>query len=152
MSVDHAIGQRLRELRHRKGLTQKELVLKIPGKIDYSYIGKIERGEQLPSLKMLKRLSDALAVPLSYFFRGVDDEPTAQTEGRREALDRRRQRFLFHMVRTVHHDDIPLLSEIVRILNKHRKARQMGEGKARRKRASADSLHAAESTGRYERR
>ena len=51
--MQRAIGQRLRELRQRKGLTQKDLSLKVRGKIDYSYIGKIERGEQLPSLKML---------------------------------------------------------------------------------------------------
>ena len=52
-AVRQAIGQKLRELRQRKGLTQKELARTVRGKVDYSYIGKIERGEQLPSLKVL---------------------------------------------------------------------------------------------------
>ena len=52
------IGEKLRKLRNEKGLTQKELSNKIA--IDYSYIGKIERGEQLPSIKMLIRLSQIL--------------------------------------------------------------------------------------------
>ena len=62
------IGQRLRRIRRMRNLTQKELANKIVGKVDYTYIGKIERGEQLPSLKILRKLSEALAVPLAYFF------------------------------------------------------------------------------------
>ncbi|MBI5183021.1 MAG: helix-turn-helix transcriptional regulator, partial [Nitrospinae bacterium] len=50
-----AIGGRLKRIRKERGLTQKKLVEVIKGKIDYSYIGKIERGEQLPSIKVLKR-------------------------------------------------------------------------------------------------
>ena len=148
MSVEHAIGQKLRQLRQRKGLTQKALAVKIQGKVDYSYIGKIERGEQLPSLKILKRLSDTLAVPLSYFFQGVDGKTTAQ----RDTLDRRRERLLLHLLRTVHDDDIPLLSEIARILTKHRKARRTTEGGVQRKKLAADPLRAAEGGEVYKRR
>lgn len=154
MAVQQAIGQKLRELRQQKGLTQKELALKIQGKVDYSYIGKIERGEQLPSLKVLKRLSDALMVPLGYFFQGINGEATAKTAGRQgdeEVLGGRRQRLLLRLVRTVHNDDIPLLLEIVRILNKHRKAHRMDKEKVSRKKPAADSLHAAEDAGRYKR-
>src|SRR5688572_4021046 len=124
MAVQQAIGQTLRALRQREGLTQKELASKIQGEVDYSYIGKIERGEQLPSLKMLERLSDALAVPLSSFFQGLGSGVTARREGceaGNEALGRQRGRLLLYLVRTVHNDDIPLLIEIVQILNKHRK-------------------------------
>ena len=131
MAIQQAIGQTLRALRQQKGLTQKELASKIPGEVDYSYIGKIERGEQLPSLKMLERLSDALAVPFSSFFQGLGSDVTAPSEGRAEdnaVLGRQRERLLLHLVRTVHNDDIPLLLEIVRILNKHRKGQRMGKG------------------------
>jgi transcriptional regulator with XRE-family HTH domain len=137
MVVQQAVGQRLRALRQRKGLTQKELASKIQGVVDYSYLGKIERGEQLPSLKMLERLSHALAVPLSSFFQGLRSDVTARREGGEsgnEALTRRRERLLLHLVRTVHNDDIPLLIEIVRILNKRRKAHGMGKGEAGRNR------------------
>jgi transcriptional regulator with XRE-family HTH domain len=45
MALQQTIGQTLRAFRQRKGLTQKELASKIQGEVDYSYIGKIERGE-----------------------------------------------------------------------------------------------------------
>ena len=135
MGVQQAIGQTLRALRQREGLTQKGLASKIQGEVDYSYIGKIERGEQLPSLKMLERLSNALAVPLSSFFQGLGSDVTARRGDREtgnEALGRQRERLLLYLVRTVHNDDIPLLIEIVRILNKHRKAQGVGKGERAR--------------------
>jgi transcriptional regulator with XRE-family HTH domain len=137
MVIQQAIGQTLRALRQQKGLTQKELASKIPGEVDYSYIGKIERGEQLPSLKMLERLSKALAVPLSSFFQGLGSDVTVEREGAEtgsEALRRQRERLLFYLVRMVHNDDIPLLIEIVRILNKRRKAKGVGKGEMGRNR------------------
>lgn len=137
MVVQQAIGQILRALRQRKGLTQKELASKIQGKVDYSYIGKIERGEQLPSLKMLERLSSALAVPLSSFFQGLGSDVTARREGHEEgneALGRQREQLLLYLVNTVHNDDIPLLIEIVRVLNKRRKAQSLGKEETERNR------------------
>src|SRR5687768_16951151 len=119
MAVQQTIGQILRALRQGKGLTQKQLASKIQGEVDYSYIGKIERGEQLPSLKMLERLSNALAVPLSSFFQELGSDVTAlreSGEAGNEALGPQRERLLLYLVHTVHNDDIPLLIEIVRIL------------------------------------
>jgi transcriptional regulator with XRE-family HTH domain len=134
MGVQQAIAQTLRALRQLKGLTQKELASKLKGEVDYSYIGKIERGEQLPSLKMLVRLSNALGVPLSSFFQGLGSDATDRMGGRdvgTEGLGRQRER-LFHVVRMVHNDDVPLLIEIVRILNKRRKAQSVGKEKSGR--------------------
>jgi transcriptional regulator with XRE-family HTH domain len=137
MAIQQTIGHTLRALRQRKGLTQKELAAKIQGEVDYSYIGKIERGEQLPSLKMLERLSNALAVPLSFFFQGLGSDVTARREGGEagdEPLGQQRERLLLYLAHTVHDDDIPLLIEIVRILNKRRKAQGAGKGEAGRDR------------------
>jgi transcriptional regulator with XRE-family HTH domain len=55
-------GKHLRELRTEKGLSQSELAFK--GDFDRNYIGMLERGERNPSLKNLKRLSDALEITL----------------------------------------------------------------------------------------
>lgn len=55
-------GKHLKELRTVKGLSQSELAFK--GDFDRNYIGMLERGERNPSLKNLKRLSDALEIPL----------------------------------------------------------------------------------------
>ena len=62
------VGERLKKLRKRLGLTQKEFAARVTGKLDYTYIGKIERGHQYPSLKMLERIGQAFSVPFSYFF------------------------------------------------------------------------------------
>lgn len=131
MAIQRAIGQILRALRQQRGLTQKELASKIPGEVDYSYIGKIERGEQLPSLKMLERLSEVLTVPLSSFFQELGSGVRTRREDREEgneALSRQRERLL-HLIRMAHDNDIPLLIEIVRILNKRRKGQEIGKGK-----------------------
>ena len=69
------MGERLRNLRKNLGLTQKEFAEKVPGKLDYTYIGKIERGEQYPSLKMLEKIAKAFSVPLGYF---CDEEMPSQ--------------------------------------------------------------------------
>lgn len=62
------IGLILRRLRRAHGLTQKALAQQVAGGMEATYIGKIERGEQLPSLKVLLRLSTALGVTISTFF------------------------------------------------------------------------------------
>jgi len=69
------MGERLRKLRKNLGLTQKEFAEKVPGKVDYTYIGKIERGQQYPSLKMLEKIGKAFSVPLGYF---CDEEMPSQ--------------------------------------------------------------------------
>lgn len=66
--ITKRVGERLLKLRKNLELTQKEFAQKVPGKVDYTYIGKIERGEQYPSLKMLEKIGKAFSVPLGYFF------------------------------------------------------------------------------------
>ncbi len=62
------LGERIRKLRKGLGLTQKEFAGRVVGKVDYTYIGRMERGEQYPSIKMLEKIGKAFGVPLSYFF------------------------------------------------------------------------------------
>jgi transcriptional regulator with XRE-family HTH domain len=62
------IGLILQRLRRDKGWTQKALAQRVAGGVNTTYIGKIERGDQLPSLKILLRLSQALDVAVSDFF------------------------------------------------------------------------------------
>jgi len=62
------LGERIKKLRKRLDLTQKEFAGRVAGKVDYTYIGRMEREEQYPSLKMLERIGKAFSVPLSYFF------------------------------------------------------------------------------------
>ena len=66
------VGQRVKKIRKSLGLTQREFANRIPRKIDYTYIGKIERGHQYPSLKLLERIGATFSKPMSYFFRDED--------------------------------------------------------------------------------
>jgi len=132
-NLGYQIGKRLRELRQQKGLTQKALAGKIKGKIDQSYIGKIERGEQLPSIKILMRISETLSIPIGYFFQeeagftgiAIKQENLIQIE------ELRQRRLITKALQKVHRDDVPLLIEIINILYKHRGKRVKPKLKAR---------------------
>ena len=62
------LGQQVKKLRKSLKLTQKEFAERIPGRVDNTYIGKIERGYQYPSIKLLEKIGRVYCVPLSYFF------------------------------------------------------------------------------------
>lgn len=123
------IGNRLKKIRKERGLTQKELALKVSGKVDYTYIGKIERNRQFPSIGVLKRISDALSVPLSYFFL---EEGTAALlkllpEDLKEITKSEKKRVFLNRLKDISEEDIPLYIEIIDILNKHRGLRRKDE-------------------------
>lgn len=56
-------GANVRRLRQHAALTQEELAFR--SKIDLTYMGGIERGRRNPSLLVMGRIADALAVPLA---------------------------------------------------------------------------------------
>ena len=118
------IGKRLKRLRLEKGLTQKQLAAKISGGLDYTYIGKIERGEQLPSLKILIRISEAFTVPVGYFFReeALPAVPGILPSELKHLAKDEKGRELLKTLKLLHEDDIPLLTEIIRLLSRHRKS------------------------------
>jgi len=62
------LAGQVKKLRKSLGLTQREFARRIPGQPDPTYIGKIERGDQNPSIKLLRRMATAYGVPLGYFF------------------------------------------------------------------------------------
>jgi transcriptional regulator with XRE-family HTH domain len=58
--LQREFGRRLRELRTRSGLTQQQLAGR--AKMDYKYIGALERGERNPTLFNIDRVAHALGV------------------------------------------------------------------------------------------
>ena len=117
--IKKQIGKRLRDLRQRKGLTQKGMA-KMAG-VDYTYIGKIERGEQLPSLNVLIRFAECLSLPLDRFFM---DEATWRLVSLApkdvyESMQRENLWELLRLLEGVPEEDISLLTEIVHVLKKH---------------------------------
>jgi len=65
--IQKQFGERVRELRLAKGLSQEELAFK--SGVHRTYLGGIERGERNPSLKNIAAIAEALGVSLSELFR-----------------------------------------------------------------------------------
>jgi len=76
------LGERVKKLRNSLGLTQKQFASRVPGKIDGTYVGKIEKGRQYPSLKLLERIGTTFSKPMSYFFKD-EDQPTVYEKARK---------------------------------------------------------------------
>jgi tetratricopeptide (TPR) repeat protein len=68
-SKPESVGQRLRRLRHERGLSQRDL--SSPG-VTYAYISRIEAGARRPSVKALRLLARKLQVSPEYLERGSD--------------------------------------------------------------------------------
>jgi transcriptional regulator with XRE-family HTH domain len=58
-----ALGQAIRDLRTRAGLSQEELSLRTG--VHRNYIGGVERGERRPTVTTVARLAEALKVSTS---------------------------------------------------------------------------------------
>ena len=71
-SLRLVIGERVREARRQQSLT----IVGLADRCDLSkgMLSKIENGQTSPSLATLVRLSDALSMPVTAFFRGLDEE------------------------------------------------------------------------------
>ena len=65
-TIKAAFGQRLRELRTKKGLSQEALALDCG--LDRTYIGSIERGERNVSLVNIEKIAAALGVSVRVLF------------------------------------------------------------------------------------
>jgi transcriptional regulator with XRE-family HTH domain len=62
-----AVGQRLHEAREAAGLSQRELAF--PG-CSAAYISRIERGERIPSLQVMRELARRTGVSEAFLARG----------------------------------------------------------------------------------
>jgi transcriptional regulator with XRE-family HTH domain len=70
-----SIGQRIRQLRVHKSLSQGDIE-RTTGMLR-GYISRVEHGHTVPSLETLQRFAGALDVPLYRFFYTGEDEPAA---------------------------------------------------------------------------
>lgn len=65
------IGERIRQLRNKRGLTQKELAGE---QMTRNMLSLIETGSALPSLSNIAYLAEMLAVPVDYFFSTTEED------------------------------------------------------------------------------
>ena len=67
--VKEWLGNRVRELRCEKGLTQEDLALSIG--MDRSYLASVELGKRNISLENIQKLSMGLGVTMEELFKGA---------------------------------------------------------------------------------
>jgi transcriptional regulator with XRE-family HTH domain len=79
------IGQRLRVLRERKGLSQNEMERR--SGLVRTYISRIEQGHTVPSLETLEKYAAALGIPLYRVFYSRDDTPATPRLTPRRSLE-----------------------------------------------------------------
>lgn len=112
------IGRKLKDLRLRLKLTQKQMAQKvIRKKIDYTYIGKIERGEQNPSLNILQRICESFNINLEYFF--TDNPLSMYLKGEKENNTKRQE--ILDLLYSFSKEELEFLIKIMYFLNKHKK-------------------------------
>ncbi len=89
---------------------------KIKGGIDYTYIGKIERGDQYPSLKILKKISDTLNVEIEFFF---SDKPVELYLRGEDENNKKRDKIL-NLLCDLDEEEINFILEIINFLKRYK--------------------------------
>ena len=70
MSITHAFGNRIRNLRLAQGISQEALADR--ANLHRTYIGAVERGERNITLLNANRIASALGVSLAECVEGID--------------------------------------------------------------------------------
>jgi transcriptional regulator with XRE-family HTH domain len=81
-----SLGKKIEDLRRKRGLTTRELAA--GAQVTSSLISQIEHGKSSPSLDTLRRIANALRVPLIYLLLEDDLEPQ---------VVRKRERHIIHL-------------------------------------------------------
>jgi transcriptional regulator with XRE-family HTH domain len=87
--LEVAIGRQVRAYRKRQEVTVAELAT-MTG-LSIGMLSKIENGNTSPSLTTLQTLADALAVPITSFFRGYEEKRAAQHTKSGEGVETERE-------------------------------------------------------------
>lgn len=69
-NIAKVVGQRIRNYRTQKGLSQDKLA-ELSG-FHPTYIGQLERGEKNATLESIEKITSALHISLSTLFEGID--------------------------------------------------------------------------------
>jgi transcriptional regulator with XRE-family HTH domain len=88
-AINQAIGVRVREERRRLGMTLQAVADR--ANLSLGMVSKIENAQTSPSLRTLARLSHALDIPVTTFFRGFEEERDASYVRAGEGIELVRQ-------------------------------------------------------------
>ena len=70
LNIQKKFGQRIRELRQQKSISQEELAFRCS--LHRTYISDIERGMRNVSLKNIEKITKTLDIKLSDFFGNIE--------------------------------------------------------------------------------
>ncbi|WP_160036761.1 helix-turn-helix domain-containing protein [Paenibacillus sp. An7] len=84
------LGQKIREIREQKGLSQKQLAGE---EMTRAYISLIEKGRAIPSSRMLRIIAKRLGKPVEYFLGNESEVSGVQEEITEALLDKAQLRF-----------------------------------------------------------
>mgnify|MGYP004498295357 CR=1 FL=1 len=71
-NIAKVVGQRIRNYRTQKGLSQDKLA-ELSG-VHPTYIGQLERGEKNATLESIEKITSAMEISLSTLFEGIGNE------------------------------------------------------------------------------
>ena len=78
-------GERLKQIRKTKGLSQQELADQLG--VHFSHLNRMENGRAEPSFEVIKQLTDIFAINADYFFQDSDGtEPLIQNKNLAEKI------------------------------------------------------------------
>lgn len=67
--IEEKVGQKIKQIRNEKGLSQEKLALK--AEIDRTYLAGVEQGKRNPSIKSLEKIVEALGISFQDLFEGI---------------------------------------------------------------------------------
>lgn len=67
MKAQALVARNLRKIRVRRGLSQESLA--VDAEVDRTYVSRLERGLENPTVAVLERLAGALSIAIPDFFR-----------------------------------------------------------------------------------
>ena len=77
-NIKFIIGQRIRNYRIQKNLSQEQL--SELANCHPTYIGQLERGEKNATLESIQKVAQALNIPLSQLFEKIEEKQNEDTE------------------------------------------------------------------------
>lgn len=112
-NIQKELGKKIRETRKLKGYTQEELAEMV--ELSPNFIGYLERGKQIPSLKTLDKIATALGVTIGWFFYSIENhryKPTKLTE-KEKAINK-----LVKILKSLGINDISLILKLAKKISK----------------------------------
>jgi len=117
-TIDLLLGRRLRNRRRLMGLTQSQLAQKVG--VRFQQIQKYESGANRISAARLWGFSQALEVPVAYFFEGLTStRPRDGLDDGRELMDRPESRDLIKVFYELDERPRRRLLDLAKALNSH---------------------------------